>query len=488
MNQLKKYILVNLAITLTLSILSFSIIYNYDKSSEEMNMMRSMSLHQQQIEALIDDAMGTVETLATVIDVAPDDQAILSSMKRIKERDVRYKNIYIVNDEGQVILSSNNRIMGSAEHPYAFYRQHADTHQIAINFNTEELSGIDDIYVSKLMTYKDQPVAVVTEMDINTTMAAIDAIQEARTVELADLNNNIIFKSSLNIEERIRKTALLQNVDWKLTIISPRHLVVESFEKSFILFLLLTLIVALIQLFRNVYERQKEKLHLIEEINAQKKELIGMLAANTAHEIKNPLTSVRGFVELLELKYDREGKNPHFSIVMKEIDRITDIVGQFLLLGKPTELNNEPTDVVAVVKHTLNFMKYDFDVHQMRLVSSYRHPELYTMMSADQLKQVLINILQNAKEAIPEERNGIIDIKVQLQDDIIITIRDNGVGISEHELKRLFEPFYTTKIAGTGLGLPVTRNMIELAGGKLDVLSTVNVGTTFIIRLPLIQS
>lgn len=110
------------------------------------------------------------------------------------------------------------------------------------------------------------------------------------------------------------------------------------------------------------------------------------------------------------------------------------------------------------------------------------------MMATDQLKQVLINLLQNAKEAIPEGRSGVIEIKVQLQDMIIITISDNGIGMSESTLKQLYEPFFTTKITGTGLGLPVTRNMIELAGGTIEAQSTVDVGTTFIVRLPISQS
>ncbi|TDM03817.1 ATP-binding protein [Macrococcus carouselicus] len=488
MNQLKRSIIIHLVITLSLSLLSFFLIYSHEKETEEMNITRNMSLHQQQIESFIDDAIGSVETLATVIDVAPDDGAILTSFSRIRSRDARYKAINIIDQTGTAILSSNRRIVGSSEHPYAFYKKNLNPQNVSINFNTEELNGIDDIYISKLISYKGRTVALVAEMDINTMMSAIDAIQGPLKVELSDLNSNNIFSSSQPQDATLTRTSPLQNVDWKLTLISTRDFLLESFKKTGILFLLFTLIVATIQLFFNIYERHKEKLHLIDEINVQKKELIGMLAANTAHEIKNPLTSVRGFVELLELKYDRNGQDPHFAIIMSEIDRISDIVGQFLLLGKPTELSDEPSDVIAVIKDTTHFIMYDFEHHQMRLYSRFQHAELYTPMSHDQLKQVLINLLQNAKEAIPEGRRGIIDIKVQLHDDIVITLRDNGTGIEEKELKRLFEPFYTTKETGTGLGLPVTRNMIELAGGSIEVLSTVDVGTTFIIRLPVSQS
>ncbi|TDL93379.1 hypothetical protein ERX27_10650 [Macrococcus brunensis] len=488
MKHLKRYIFVNLLITLTLSIFSYFFIFQHEKDIEQSSIDRSLSIHEQQIATFIDDAISTVQTIATVMEVAPKTEALQTAISSSRSKDGSYKSISIVDKDGRVMISSNQNLIGQLEHSYAFYEQHKDPHQISINFSTEEFNGVDDIYISKFMTYKGEPVVIVAEMNINTLMTSIDAVQRAKSVELTDLNNNIIFKSKMLNENGISNSKTLQNVDWRLKIISNRNLALDALRTTAILFLLLTLVVATIQLFNNVYERQKEKLRLIEEINAQKKELIGMLAANTAHEIKNPLTSVRGFVELLELKYDRQGENPHFAIIKTEIDRITDIVGQFLLLGRPTEENDQPTEVVKVVKDTLNFMKYDFDVHQMRLISSYQEPELYTMMAADQLKQVLINLLQNAKEAIPDGRSGVIEIKVQLQDMIIITITDNGIGMSESAIKRLYEPFYTTKITGTGLGLPVTRNMIELAGGTIDAQSTVDVGTTFIIRLPIIQS
>ncbi|ULG72670.1 ATP-binding protein [Macrococcus brunensis] len=488
MKHLKRYIFVNLLITLTLSIFSYFFILQHEKDIEQSSIDRSLSIHEQQIATFIDDAISTVQTIATVMEVAPKTEALQTAISSSRSKDGSYKSISIVDKDGRVMISSNQNLIGQLEHSYAFYEQHKDPHQISINFSTEEFNGVDDIYISKFMTYKGEPVVIVAEMNINTLMTSIDAVQRAKSVELTDLNNNMIFKSKMLNENGISNSKTLQNVDWRLKIISNRNLALDALRTTAILFLLLTLVVATIQLFNNVYERQKEKLRLIEEINAQKKELIGMLAANTAHEIKNPLTSVRGFVELLELKYDRQGENPHFAIIKTEIDRITDIVGQFLLLGRPTEENDQPTEVVKVVKDTLNFMKYDFDVHQMRLISSYQEPELYTLMAADQLKQVLINLLQNAKEAIPDGRSGVIEIKVQLQDMIIITITDNGIGMSESAIKRLYEPFYTTKITGTGLGLPVTRNMIELAGGTIDAQSTVDVGTTFIIRLPIIQS
>ncbi|TDM14891.1 hypothetical protein ERX55_02830 [Macrococcus bovicus] len=488
MKYLQRYILVNLIITLTLSIFSYFVILQHDKDFEQSSIDRSLSIHEQQITNFIDDATSTVQTIATVMEVAPKTEAIQSAINSSRSKDGSYKSISIIDQNGRVIISSNSNLVGRREHSYDFYKQHKDPHQISINFSTEEFNGVDDIYISKFMTYQKQPVVIVAEMNINTLMTSVDAVQRLRSVELTDLNNNVIFTSRKLNEEGVSSSKTLQNVDWRLKITSNRHLELEALKTTAILFLLLTLIVATIQLFNNIYERQKEKLRLIEEINAQKKELIGMLAANTAHEIKNPLTSVRGFVELLELKYDRQGDNPHFAIIKTEIDRITDIVGQFLLLGRPTEENNEPTEVVKVVKDTLNFMKYDFDVHQMRLISSYQEPELYTMMATDQLKQVLINLLQNAKEAIPEGRSGVIEIKVQLQDMIIITISDNGIGMSESTLNQLYEPFFTTKITGTGLGLPVTRNMIELAGGTIEAQSTVDVGTTFIVRLPISQS
>ncbi|MDR4947180.1 EAL domain-containing protein [Neobacillus cucumis] len=217
--------------------------------------------------------------------------------------------------------------------------------------------------------------------------------------------------------------------------------------------------------------------------NAEKLSLVGELAAGVAHEIRNPLTSIKGFIQLF-----REGfvKPEYFNVILTEFNRIEEIIKEFLTLAKPQEIQPKLVNIPLLLKEIETLLESETllnDVH----FSIEIEPDLpLVMCDANQMKQVLINLCKNSFEATDIKDNGVIGVKAYInQDHLIIQIRDNGIGISEERLKRLGEPFYSNKEKGTGLGLMTCFRIIKQHKGSLTFDSKENQGTTVEIRLPL---
>lgn len=224
------------------------------------------------------------------------------------------------------------------------------------------------------------------------------------------------------------------------------RIVIPSLLIFLVIFLLLT-IVAL------VYKSRLERIEherLIEQANNEKLRLIGTLAANTAHEIKNPLTSINGFIELTRMKYDKNKLDTHFNIITEELERINDIVTQFLYLGKPTNLEYKNINIVQTIQDVEAFLEYELEQNNINVILNLPDKPVYSYLSEDQLKQILINLFQNSKDALLQTTNANITINLNIDSNNNITLefKDNGTGITKETIQNIFEPFFTTKSSG----------------------------------------
>ncbi|MBA2877706.1 two-component system, sporulation sensor kinase E [Anoxybacillus kamchatkensis] len=213
--------------------------------------------------------------------------------------------------------------------------------------------------------------------------------------------------------------------------------------------------------------------------------VVGQLAAGIAHEIRNPMTALKGFIQLLQgsIGNDCEQYDMYFHVIMSELKRIESIITEFLVLAKPQAIHYERGDVVKIMQETVDLLSVQATMHNIQIEATYEQvPLIYC--EPKQLKQVFINILKNAIEVMPN--GGTITVSVsRVEEGIRIAIRDEGSGIPKEKIKKLGEPFYTTKERGTGLGLMVSYKIIEEHDGRIDVESEVGVGTTFYITLPI---
>ncbi|RIW30168.1 PAS domain-containing sensor histidine kinase [Bacillus salacetis] len=211
--------------------------------------------------------------------------------------------------------------------------------------------------------------------------------------------------------------------------------------------------------------------------------VVGELAAGIAHEIRNPMTALKGFIQLLENSMETEHEM-YFQVIQSELQRIESIITEFLILAKPQAVQYQETDLVRIMKDTLELLKAQAVMHNVQFQEEYGSgiPAVYA--EPNQLKQVFINIVKNAIEVMP--KGGMISIAISEKDEGIlrISIRDEGMGIPKEKIKKLGEPFYTTKERGTGLGLMVTFKIVEEHAGLVEVESELGKGTTFHIDFP----
>ncbi|KQL49150.1 diguanylate cyclase [Brevibacillus choshinensis] len=208
---------------------------------------------------------------------------------------------------------------------------------------------------------------------------------------------------------------------------------------------------------------------------------IGQLAAGIAHEIRNPLTSLRGFVQLLQASM---ADQRYCEIMLSELDRINFIVTELLVLAKPQGMKFLKKNPGQIVQNVVSLLESQANMNNV--IFHVNMDSQLPMISCDenQLKQVFINICKNAIEALPEGGEVFVEGKTLMDSRIQISIRDTGCGIEPNRLPRLGEPFYTTKENGTGLGLMVSYRILEDHGGSFSIESERDKGTTVHITLP----
>lgn len=218
-------------------------------------------------------------------------------------------------------------------------------------------------------------------------------------------------------------------------------------------------------------------------IRSEKLSVIGQLAAGVAHEIRNPLTALKGFTQLLRTKY--VDHSYYFDIMGNEIDRINLIVNEFMTLAKPHFSSFQYNDVNKLLRSVLSILDTQATLLNIQVVYSSVEDAPKVYCNENQLKQVFLNLIKNAFESM---HNGGV-VKIQLQYDlsmkiIHVMIQDEGMGMPESVRKRIGEPFLTTKEKGTGLGLMVTSRIIEEHHGKMEITSEEGKGTTIDVQIP----
>ena len=215
--------------------------------------------------------------------------------------------------------------------------------------------------------------------------------------------------------------------------------------------------------------------------------VIGQLAAGAAHEIRNPLTSIKSAIQYVQGDILDPKKQKIIHSTLLEVNRINEILTGLLSFSRQNDPVKRAFDLVAMIEQTLQFIRNTHIKKQIRFITKYETNPLPIVADQDQLKQVLINIVLNAIDAIQEE--GFIRIEVQhaLTEGIVyyhIRITDSGTGIDEEQLERLFDPFFTTKEEGTGLGLSISYGIIHRHGGNIEIRNHSDGGVQVEIQLP----
>ncbi|MCG9127405.1 HAMP domain-containing protein [Candidatus Poribacteria bacterium] len=219
-------------------------------------------------------------------------------------------------------------------------------------------------------------------------------------------------------------------------------------------------------------------------IQAERLATAGKMSASFAHEIRNPLSSMRMLSQMLMKKPDvTPEQQKSLEYILEEIERIDNIVKGLMDFARPTTLNLEQQPLPPVLQSVLALMEANLEHHQIHLVSDFSSDLTEFKFDSDKVKQAFMNVVLNGMEAMPE--GGTLTVSTfKEKAAVCIQVMDTGVGISEEDIDHLFEPFFTRKDKGTGLGLANVKRILEEHNGKIEIDSTLSEGTTVTMWLP----
>jgi signal transduction histidine kinase len=293
-------------------------------------------------------------------------------------------------------------------------------------------------------------------------------------------------------------TTAVGNARWIVAVSAPYSEVTMSIKRSMhlyawiivLIFVTTSGVAATLLVLNRKQEKAEERAKHEKEldmIHSEKLASLERLTSGITSEIGNPLTSVFSFIDVLMDMEDDEFKKETLETIFFHMNRISDILKQLSSFSKMPPMELKPCKVNNLIEESLALIRYDQRVQDITVVRDLWPDMPAITMDGNQLSQVIVNIVLNAADAMPN--GGTLTIRSRVENNhIVIAFEDTGVGIDKENLSRIFDPFYTTKEHGTGLGLAVSHSIIKKLNGSLTVESDLNKGSRFLITLPMIGS
>ncbi|PLR76050.1 two-component sensor histidine kinase [Bacillus sp. V3-13] len=450
------------------------------------------SIHQRTWDQLISETVTSLDIISiTANNMIDSPQEIKPLLQQVQQKDPRYGGLYLLNEEGKVITGSHS-LLDDANYSSMEYIQTAIKTKDTVISNHQETLHNDQTVIGLATPVLNE------RNELSSILVAhlrVDYIENVMKVLTPDTNLLIVNGQSriiMNLNgsdskgsppkewltipiERLPWSikAEIPGFDWKNAGMELAALIAGTLVFFHILFILV-----------KYYLLKKQSAKEKAQIEAQKLELVGSLAASTAHEIRNPLTGIKGLVQLLAEKYREPKDLYYFSIIDEEINRINEIVSEFLILGKPTAQKKDIIDIRSVFTELKPLISSEANLHNIRCSYHFPNEPMPVECAKDQMKQVILNLIKNAFESM--KNGGDLKINVlQERETCNIEIIDTGSGISEEALNKVFDPFYTSKDTGTGLGLVICKKIIQSFNGTIHITSKEQHGTKVVITLPL---
>ncbi|WP_051276426.1 two-component system sensor histidine kinase NtrB [Desulfovirgula thermocuniculi] len=223
------------------------------------------------------------------------------------------------------------------------------------------------------------------------------------------------------------------------------------------------------------------------QYNQEKLAVAGQMAASIAHELRNPLTSIRGFAQLLGDRLKDEKDREYLEVIIQEIDRANEIIRNFLLLTRPAQEKRQHIDLNTILRELLPLIESQCILARVELHLDLDPGLPEVVAHPDQIKQVLLNLIHNALQAMEGQRTKKLTLTTRwlpATGEVLFSVADTGHGMPEEVILQLGTPFFTTKETGTGLGLTITYRIVESHGGRIEVSSRQGLGSEFRVYFP----
>ena len=347
-----------------------------------------------------------------------------------------------------------------------------------------EIDSMKNYTESILLSISSGVVAIDLEGEITTFNKAAEIILGLSSEDIIGkkYKDTINYHNEINLEKVIRTQESIFYHEIEITNSQNEELTIEYSASP--VFDSENNLLGAVEVYRDISDVKK-----LEKVIQQKETLValGEMAANVAHEIRNPLGGIEGFATLLKRKLKEPAEINLIEHIIIGVKNLNNIVSSLLFYTKPLKLNYYPVDIKSIIDASITLLKSDEKLNKnVNFKKNIILSDDKIYGDGEQLKQVFINLIKNSIEAIdPKKKGEIIITAIGKNKNIEIEIRDNGFGIEEDKLKNIFNPFFTTKQNGTGLGLAICQKILEAHFGAISVESEFGKGTKFLIKLPI---
>lgn len=453
---------------------------------------RSSGLHAKSIDNFIGETAGRLEMLATLMKVQHYDYTNMEGiLKETHQSDDRFSGLYWSTSDGNILISSITPFKPINISDRAYFQQAIELQKTSISETHHgRITGNLIVTMATPIISENNSVSgvLLASLRLDEIATNIQSLLNDERIVITDNKGTAIIQAgSIDPELKTVETKFkLDNIPWTLTASTGyddgQLLRNTLFFYFFIAYIFVNILLLLIYNFRLKWKGKLEK----EQYEFQKMELIGNLAASTAHEIRNPLTGISGLVKLLSEEYHDKKAQSYFEVIQNEIARINSIVSELLFLGRPTAYTLQVYNINDILKEIEPILQSEANYMNIRLSISYSMEDIHISCVKDHVKQVILNLSKNSLQAMPD--GGDLDISVgRSADSCFIMVKDSGVGIPTEEIDKIFQPFFTKKKEGSGIGLTICKRIIESYNGSIYIQSTPSTGTEAKIFIPLIK-
>jgi two-component system, sporulation sensor kinase D len=467
-------------------------VYHKDANIRNNHAKWVASHHQEQWDNLISQSVTTLNMISiTMGSIESSKDKLEYLLSNATETDPRYSGFFILDAHGKVIHGKKSLLKDQHLLNQLYIQEVIHTKDIIISDHPETLTnGHKVIGIAKPLLDSSNNITYIIVTYINS-----DYIKSI--IQLMFPTEHVVYTNSkyeeiLDIRptqgyftDHSFYTLPINRIPWKVHVEIPEPDHIQLFKHIALFSIIIIVIFHLVFFSIHSYIKQKRTAKELKQQQLQKLEVLGTFAASLAHEIRNPLTGIKGLVQLLYENTQAEKDKKYLTVIGQEINRINEIVSEFLTIGKPVASNFTTLDLKDILNDLLPLIEYEASRnHQFQ----WELPDdsIFIEGSKDQIKQVVLNIIKNAIESI--EKKGRITLQlISSEEHCQLIITDTGKGISPKEVKKIFNPFYTSKETGTGLGLVVCKQIIDSMNGEIHISSEVNIGTSVTIILPLVH-
>lgn len=473
--------------------------YIFSQIEKEKNYLKQVehaewvaSIHKSHWDQFVSETVTSLQTLSLTSEIyenTPEKMGPL--LQKAFETDPRYSGLFLLNGEGRMIVGSNN-LLDEDLYKNHYIQEVIRTKDIIISSevntlkNNQKVIGLASPVLDEQDRLKFITLALLRVdhvqniMEILTPETPIVILNQEKNV-IIDFDSEHLYKQGGHWVSKP-----MNQLPWLIEVKvdeEAAHTNISQLVGTLTLFFILTHILFLLVKYI-LLKRQSKKER--QQNEAQKLELVGTLAAGTAHEIRNPLTGIKGLVQLLSEKHQGEEDQFYFSVINDEIKRINQIVSEFLILGKPTAMKQEPIDMKMIVQDLQPLIASEANLYNVIWHCIFPEGPIPVLCTKDQMKQVILNLTKNAFESMSS--GGTLEIRlVKEGKQCVLSVSDTGVGIGKEELEKIFHPFYTSKASGTGLGLVICKRIVQSFQGDIQISSMENKGTTVSVTFPLFE-